>query len=238
MRIKRIICGAAAVIMALGMLTGCGSKNNEDTRTVTDETPAVTSSESSEETTAATTEAATDASSEDTTESTTAASTGGKTLVVYYSASGRTQAVAETLADTLSADLFEITPTEPYTDDDLNWTNDDSRVSREHNDESLRDVELTQATPDNWESYDTILIGYPIWWGIAAWPVNNFVKGNDFTGKTVIPFCTSASSGIGDSGNLLAEMAGSGDWQDGQRFSSGASDSEVSDWANSLNLSK
>ena len=238
MRIKRIICGAAAVIMALGMLTGCGSKNNEDTRTVTDETPAVTSSESSEETTAATTEAATDASSEDTTESTTAASTGGKTLVVYYSASGRTQAVAETLADTLSADLFEITPTEPYTDDDLNWTNDDSRVSREHNDESLRDVELTQVTPDNWESYDTILIGYPIWWGIAAWPVNNFVKGNDFTGKTVIPFCTSASSGIGDSGNLLAEMAGSGDWQDGQRFSSGASDSEVSDWANSLNLSK
>lgn len=233
MRIKRIICGAAAVIMALGMLTGCGSKNNEDTRTVTDETPAVTSSESSEETTAAT-----DASSEDTTESTTEAGTGGKTLVVYYSASGRTQAVAETLADTLSANLFEITPTEPYTDDDLNWTNDDSRVSREHNDESLRDVELTQVTPDNWESYDTILIGYPIWWGIAAWPVNNFVKGNDFTGKTVIPFCTSASSGIGDSGNLLAEMAGSGDWQDGQRFSSGASDSEVSDWANSLNLSK
>lgn len=238
MKIKKIICGVAAVIMALGMLTGCGSKNNEDTRTVTDKTPAVTSSESSEETTAATTEEATDASSEDTTESTTASGTGSKTLVVYYSASGRTQAVAETLADKLSADLFEITPAEPYTDDDLDWTNDDSRVSREHNDESLRDVALTQVTPDNWESYDTVLVGYPIWWGIAAWPVDNFVKGNDFTGKTVIPFCTSSSSGIGDSGNLLAEMAGSGDWQDGQRFSSGASESEVSDWADSLNLNK
>lgn len=238
MKIKKIICGVAAVIMALGMLTGCGSKNNEDTRTVTDKTPAVTSSESSEETTAATTEEATDASSEDTTESTTASGTGSKTLVVYYSASGRTQAVAETLADKLSADLFEITPAEPYTDDDLDWTNDDSRVSREHNDESLRDVALTQVTPDNWESYDTVLVGYPIWWGIAAWPVDNFVKGNDFIGKTVIPFCTSSSSGIGDSGNLLAEMAGSGDWQDGQRFSSGASESEVSDWADSLNLNK
>ena len=238
MKIKKIICGVAAVIMALGMLTGCGSKNNEDTRTVTDKTPAVTSSESSEETTAATTEEATDASSEDTTESTTASGTGSKTLVVYYSASGRTQAVAETLADKLSADLFEITPAEPYTDDDLDWTNDDSRVSREHNDESLRDVALTQVTPDNWESYDTVLVGYPIWWGIAAWPVDNFVKGNDFTGKTVIPFCTSSSSGIGDSGNLLAEMAGSGDWQDGQRFSLGASESEVSDWADSLNLNK
>ncbi len=84
--------------------------------------------------------------------------------------------------------------------------------------------------------YNTVYIGYPIWWGIAAWPVNNFVKGNDFTGKTVIPFCTSASSGIGDSGTLLAEMAGTGDWQDGQRFSSGASVSDVEDWVASLTV--
>lgn len=78
--------------------------------------------------------------------------------------------------------------------------------------------------------------GYPIWWAIAAWPVDNFVKGNDFTGKTVIPFCTSASSGLGDSGYLLEQMAGTGDWQEGQRFSSGASESEVADWANSLGI--
>ena len=80
--------------------------------------------------------------------------------------------------------------------------------------------------------------GYPIWWGIAAWPVDNFVKGNDFTGKTVIPFCTSSSSGLGDSGNLLEEMAGTGDWQEGHRFSSGASDADAADWVASLNLNK
>lgn len=158
----------------------------------------------------------------------------GKVLVVYYSATGSTKAVAETIADTTGGDLFEITPKEPYTSDDLNWSDDNSRVSREHEDESLRDVELTTTTVDNWDSYDTVFIGYPIWWAIAAWPVDNFVKDNDFTGKTVIPFCTSASSGIGQSGSLLADMAGTGDWLDGERFSSGASDSEVQDWVKQL----
>ena len=133
---------------------------------------------------------------------------------------------------------YEITPVEPYTSDDLNWTNSSSRVSREHDDESLRDIALTEITPADWDSYDTVLIGYPIWWGIAAWPVDNFVKGNDFTGKTVIPFCTSSSSGLGDSGNLLEEMAGTGDWQEGHRFSSGASDADAADWVASLNLNK
>lgn len=133
---------------------------------------------------------------------------------------------------------YEITPVEPYTSDDLNWTNSSSRVSREHDDESLRDIPLTEITPADWDSYDTVLIGYPIWWGTAAWPVDNFVKGNDFTGKTVIPFCTSSSSGLGDSGNLLEEMAGTGDWQEGHRFSSGASDADAADWVASLNLNE
>lgn len=133
---------------------------------------------------------------------------------------------------------YEITPVEPYTSDNLNWTNSSSRVSREHDDESLRDIPLTEITPADWDSYDTVLIGYPIWWGTAAWPVDNFVKGNDFTGKTVIPFCTSSSSGLGDSGNLLEEMAGTGDWQEGHRFSSGASDADAADWVASLNLNE
>lgn len=118
------------------------------------------------------------------------------------------EAVSETIAKTANADLFEITPIESYTDADLDWTDSKSRVNKEHDDESLRDIELTQVTPDNWDSYDTIFVGYPIWWGIAAWPVDNFVKGNTFTDKTVIPFCTSASSGLGESGDLLKEMAG------------------------------
>lgn len=163
-------------------------------------------------------------------------SSNSKILVVYYSATGSTKAVAETIADTTGADLFEFTPVDPYTSDDLNWTDDNSRVSIEHNDESKRDVPLTKTTPDNWADYDTVFIGYPIWWGIAAWPVNNFVKGNDFSGKTVIPFCTSTSSGLGQSGDLLADMAGTGNWQDGERFSSGASSSKVESWVNGLDL--
>ncbi len=162
----------------------------------------------------------------------------GKVLVAYYSATGSTKAVAETLADELDADIFELTPVTPYTSADLNWTVDGSRVNREHEDESLRDVALTQNTPANWDQYDTVLIGYPIWWGIAAWPVNNFVKNNDFTGKTVIPFATSSSSGMGQSGDLLKAMAKGGDWQSGQRFSSGASSDTVRNWADSLNIGK
>ena len=162
--------------------------------------------------------------------------TSSKTLVVYFSASGSTKAVAETIADELDADIFELVPTQPYSSDDLNWTVSGSRVNREHDDESLRDIALTQTTPANWDDYDTVLIGYPIWWGIAAWPVNNFVKDNDFTGKTVIPFCTSSSSGLGQSGDLLENMANGGTWQSGQRFSSGASSSTVREWAAGLGL--
>ena len=160
----------------------------------------------------------------------------GKVLVAYYSATGNTKRVAEDIADAAGADLFEITPTEPYTSDDLNWTDDNSRVSREHDDESLRDVELVTTEVENWNDYDTVFIGYPIWWGIAAWSVNNFVKNNDFTGKTVIPFATSASSGMGQSGELLQQMANGGDWQDGQRFSSGASGSTVRGWVDGLRI--
>lgn len=161
----------------------------------------------------------------------------GKTLVVYYSATGNTAQVAEYIADITGGDLFELEPAEHYTSDDLDWTNDNSRVSQEYYDESLRDVELVADTVDNWDSYDTIFIGYPIWWGIAAWPVDGFVEANDFTGKTVIPFCTSASSGIGESGELLAELAGTGDWQEGMRFRSSVSESDVQEWLDSLNLS-
>ena len=160
----------------------------------------------------------------------------GKTLVVYYSASGNTERVAKDIAEAAGADLFEIVPAELYTSDDLNWTNPDSRVSREHDDESLRDVPLTTTEVSDWDSYDTVFIGYPIWWGIAAWPVVTFVKNNDFNGKTVIPFATSSSSGMGQSGSLLADMAGTGDWQEGQRFSSGVSSDDVQSWVNGLGL--
>ena len=162
---------------------------------------------------------------------------GGSVLVAYFSATGNTEAAAGYIADALSADTFEITPAEPYTSDDLNWSDEDSRVSREHEDPSLQTVELTETTPENWENYDTVFIGYPIWWGVAAWPVSSFVAANDFTGKTVIPFCTSSSSGLGESGTLLAQAAGTGEWLEGQRFSGNVSESDVTQWLDSLALS-
>lgn len=231
-----------ALVLTAAMLTGCGSASGNgnasqsaqaSTSAATQTTESsVAATESATAETAATQETAAETQTGDTT------AESGKTLVVYYSASGTTKRVATAIADVAGADLYEITPVEPYTSDDLNWNNSSSRVSREHDDESLRDIALTEITPADWDSYDTVLIGYPIWWGIAAWPVDNFVKGNDFTGKTVIPFCTSASSGLGDSGNLLEEMAGTGDWQEGHRFSSGASDADAADWVASLNLNE
>lgn len=157
-----------------------------------------------------------------------------KSLVVYYSSTGNTKTVAKYIADETGADLFELVPKELYTSDDLDWNNKDSRVCVEHDNPDKRNVELSSKTVDNWDSYDTVYIGYPIWWGIAAWPVNTFISSNDFTGKTVIPFCTSSSSELGESGKLLADMAGTGDWQEGKRFSSGASKDDVASWIDTL----
>lgn len=158
----------------------------------------------------------------------------GKTLVVYFSAQGHTKEVAQRIANNLGADIFELVPANEYTSDDLEWTDSNSRVTQEYEDESLRNIELVSSTVDNWKEYDTILIGYPIWWGIAAWPVDTFVKANDFNGKTVIPFCTSSSSGLGESGTLLAEEANGGNWLEGHRFRSNPSEEDVDDWTDSL----
>lgn len=169
-------------------------------------------------------------------EATSTVTTTGKTLVVYFSATGTTEGVAQTIADTVGADLFEVVPSDPYTSDDLTWTNNDSRVSREHNDEGLRAVALESTDVDGWDDYDTVFIGYPIWWGIAAWPMNGFVSANDFSGKNVVPFCTSLSSGIGQSGKLLAELVRTGSWLDGYRFSSSTTANDIAALAESLSL--
>lgn len=161
----------------------------------------------------------------------------GKTLVAYFSASGNTERVAERIASDTDADTFVITPVEPYTSEDLNWNQEGSRVNFEHENESARDIELTQVTPDNFADYDTVFIGYPIWWGIAAWPVDGFVSGNDWEGKTVIPFCTSTSSGLGQSAELLEQMANGGTWLSGMRFASSASAETIDEWVGSLPLS-
>lgn len=219
---KKLTALLLSVVLVLS-LAACGSANKPASSTTQPETSAPTEKPESSSTAPAESEPETQPET-------------GKTLVVYYSASGNTERVAKDIAEAAGADLFEIVPTEVYTSEDLNWTNSDSRVSREHDDESLRDVPLTTTEVPDWDSYDTVFIGYPIWWGIAAWPVDTFVKNNDFTSKTVIPFATSSSSGMGQSGSLLADMAGTGEWQEGQRFSSGVSGDDVQSWVNGLGL--
>lgn len=163
------------------------------------------------------------------------ATVSGSVLVAYYSAQGHTEKVAQTLAGELGADLFAITPANIYSDDDLDYSDASSRVSREHEDEDLRDLTLARDAPGGWANYDTVLVGYPIWWGDAAWAMWNFASNNDFSGKTVIPFCTSISSGIGSSGSTLRDLAnGTGDWQEGQRFRQDAEESDVTSWADGL----
>ena len=219
---KKLTALLLSVVLVLS-LAACGSANKPASSTTQPETSAPTEQPESSSTAPAESEPETQPKT-------------GKTLVVYYSASGNTERVGKDIAEAAGADLFEIVPTEVYTNDDLDWTNPDSRVSREHDDESLRDVPLTTTEVPDWNSYDTVFIGYPIWWGIAAWPVDTFAKNNDFTGKTVIPFATSSSSGMGQSGSLLADMAGTGEWQEGQRFSSGVSSDDVQSWVNGLGL--
>lgn len=161
----------------------------------------------------------------------------GNVLVVYFSATGNTENVANYIASATDGDIFELVPADPYTSEDLRWTDENSRVVQEHENEELQNsVELVSATPENWDSYDTVFIGYPIWWGIAAWPVNGFITANDFTDKNVVPFCTSSSSGLGESGRLLADMAGEGNWLEGHRFRSSASESDVTSWLQDLGV--
>ena len=228
----------AAIFLSLAMvlsLAACGNSSSNET-SASETSDSAASGETQEPSAAPESTEPAESTEEPSSQPETEGEAGG-TLVVYYSATGNTEQVANYIADITGGDLFELEPVEPYTSDDLDWTNDNSRVSQEYYDESLRDVELVADTVENWDSYDTVFIGYPIWWGIAAWPTDGFVEANDFTGKTVIPFCTSSSSGLGESGQLLAELAGTGDWQEGMRFRSSASEADVQEWIDSLSLS-
>lgn len=158
-------------------------------------------------------------------------SAGGTVLVAYYSAQGHTKAVAETIAGELGASVFVIEPADPFSEDDLNWRNDSSRVVTEYKNPDQRSTRLAANAPADFADYDTVFIGYPIWWQSASWAMTDFARQNDFTGKTVIPFCTSTSSPLGSSGSELEQLTGTGTWQEGMRFAENADAEEVAQWA-------
>ena len=153
-------------------------------------------------------------------------------LVVYFSATGTTKGVAERIATVTDADIYEIVPAEPYTSDDLNWNDKSSRTTKEQNDKSARPA-IGSETIDL-TGYTTIYIGFPIWWGEEPRIMDTFVESYDFTGITLIPFCTSGGSGIGRSGPNMEELAGTGTWLDGARHSGSISETDLQSWIEGL----
>ena len=153
-------------------------------------------------------------------------------LVVYFSATGTTKGVAERIAKITDADIYEIVPAEPYTDADLNWNDKNSRTTHEQNDKSSR-PEIA-GDKISLEGYTTIYIGFPIWWGEEPRIMDTFVESYDFTGITLIPFCTSGSSGIGRSGPNMEALAGTGTWLAGARHNGSISESDLQSWIDGL----
>ncbi len=159
---------------------------------------------------------------------------GTKVLVAYFSATNTTEGVAEHIANGLNADIYEIIPEEPYTDADLNYNDNNSRSTLEMNDPSARPA--ISGSVENMEQYDIVFIGYPIWWGDAPRIVSTFVESYDFSGKTVVPFCTSGGSGIGSSASNLEQLTSGATWLDGRRLNGGDSQDTVMEWVSSLGL--
>ena len=205
-----------AVILSVLSVAGCGNTADVSTSVVSSQpVESVSESTSSEETA----DISTDTSD-------------GKTLVVYFSNTGNTKRTAEIIADYTGADIFEIEAKEPYTAEDLNYNDSSSRVSKENSDSSAR-PEIKENIQDL-DQYDTIFVGYPTWWGQAPKIMYTLMETNDFSGKTIIPFCTSASSGIGTSAENLSKSAPDSVWKDGQRFSGSSSEDDIKSWVDSV----
>ena len=169
------------------------------------------------------------------TESSASTQTGNKTLVAYFSATGNTKHLAETIAQVLNADLFEIKPTQPYTTADLDWHNKSSRTTIEMNDDKSRPAIAEKV--ENFSQYDKVVIAYPIWWSQAPRIVDTFVESYDFSGKTVTAVCTSGGSELGSSAKYLQSLnSKSAKWLEGRRFNSFATANEINDWLKSINF--
>lgn len=155
-------------------------------------------------------------------------------LVACFSATGNTEGIARHIQTVLDADLYEIVPEEPYTREDLNYSNSDCRANREQNDPDARPA--ISGTLENPGNYDVVFLGYPIWWGQAPKIIHTFLESYDFTGETIVPFCTSGSSGIGGSLSDIQALVPDANWLSGQRFDAGADQEEVARWVEGLEL--
>ncbi len=214
MKMKKIALILLAVVMVLS-LTACTGGNE----------PAETNSADSSQT----------GTNEDSTPDTSSSDAEpGKILVAYFSATNNTEGVAQKLADGLGADLYKIVPEQPYTDEDLDYGNSKSRSSVEMNDPSSRPA--ISGSVENMEQYNIVFIGYPIWWGEAPRIMSTFIESYDFSGKTLVAFSTSASSGFGSSDSALKSATGTATWLDGHRFSASVSAEDLFAWANELGI--
>ena len=230
---KKSISVLAAIILAFG-LAACGNNEGQETNdaayTVQEESLqesiAVKSAEEQSD------NAVTDESDSNTAEKMVEDTSSKDVLIVYFSATGTTKGIAEKIAGITGADTYEIKAAQEYSDADLNWNDSDSRSTKEQNDPSARPEIGSEAV--SLDGYSTIYIGYPIWWGEEPRIMDTFVESYNFDGITMIPFCTSSSSGIGRSGQNLADNAGSGTWIDGKRFGAGASEDEIRSWIEGL----
>lgn len=224
---KKIVSLIIISIMSIS-LAACGSEQTNDKQSTDKKTESTDSQQSDNAATDTDTDTNAQPQGDDT------SSVEGKTLVVYFSNTGNTRNIAELIAEGTAADVYEIEAETPYTDADLDWNDSDSRSTKEMNDESARPA--ISGSVDNMDQYATIYIGYPIWWGEAPRILDTFVESYDLTDKTIVPFCTSSSSGVGSSASNLESVAGSGEWLEGKRFSGKEDASAVMDWVNGLGI--
>ena len=219
---KKTIAILLSLVMILG-LAACGNSASQTEQPSTEDT----SVESKADTNAA--ENSTDKENTDNQDV-----QDHKVLVAYFSATGTTKGVAEHIANGLNADIYEIVPEDPYTEADLSYNDNNSRTTIEMNDPNARPA--ISGSVENMEQYDIIFVGYPIWWGEAPRIVSTFMESYDFSGKTIVPFCTSGGSGIGSSASNLERLTSGATWLDGRRLNGSDSQDTVMEWVNSLDL--
>lgn len=229
----------ASTLIGATLLTACSTSNSSSSSQASSSESFSSSEEilssSSSMTSSESQSSSSLTSSEIGSETSSSTESGSNALVIYFSATNHTEAVATTIAEYISSPIHELEPVDPYTSEDLSYSNRESRVVQEYLDEN-RHVELVTTSYEEFADAQYIFLGAPVWWQQLSWVINDFVSDNDFTGKTVIPFGTSASSGF-STDDLVALAEGKGTWLDGQRFSSRASTETIHNLVDSLGFS-